>query len=580
MKLNNKYLMLLALLVVLVALPFIVTNTYYLHLVNLIIVYSIIAIGLNLITGVTGQISLGHAAFWAIGAYTTAYITTTLGLSFWISLPLSILVAGAIGIIVGYFTLHLQGPYLAMATIGIGEITHQVLINWTSFSGGPSGVFGIPTISIFGFEINSEFRFYFFSLLFLVLVYSICKAIVNSRYGRSAIAIRENENAARAVGVNSTKVKILVFGVSTAIAGLAGALYAPWVNYISPENFTFAESLLFLTMIMMGGMGSIPASIVGTTAIVAMSELLREVEQYRLIIYALIIILVIVFFPKGIIGMIPEKFRKGVVYPDFKLQGLGQYSKVIKNRFDEKDKIVLKAEGITKKFGGLTAVNQVNLQVGVGEIRALIGPNGSGKSTFLNCLAGWYEIDGGVFTLENNNITKLPIYKRSKSGIARTFQNILLFNEMTVLENVLVAINEKNKREKQLVQDAYEILEFVGLLDKANEKVSNLPYGHQRSVEIARALALYPKILLLDEPAAGMNDTETAELMDLIYRIRDKGITVIVVEHDMKLVMGIADFITVLNQGQILAEGTPLDISKHEDVIKAYLGKEAVNAVS
>jgi len=580
LKLNNKYLMLLALLVVLVALPFIVTNTYYLHLVNLIIVYSIIAIGLNLITGVTGQISLGHAAFWAIGAYTTAYITTTLGLSFWISLPLSILVAGAIGIIVGYFTLHLQGPYLAMATIGIGEITHQVLINWTSFSGGPSGVFGIPTISIFGFEINSEFRFYFFSLLFLVLVYSICKAIVNSRYGRSAIAIRENENAARAVGVNSTKVKILVFGVSTAIAGLAGALYAPWVNYISPENFTFAESLLFLTMIMMGGMGSIPASIVGTTAIVAMSELLREVEQYRLIIYALIIILVIVFFPKGIIGMIPEKFRKGVVYPDFKLQGLGQYSKVIKNRFDEKDKIVLKAEGITKKFGGLTAVNQVNLQVGVGEIRALIGPNGSGKSTFLNCLAGWYEIDGGVFTLENNNITKLPIYKRSKSGIARTFQNILLFNEMTVLENVLVAINEKNKREKQLVQDAYEILEFVGLLDKANEKVSNLPYGHQRSVEIARALALYPKILLLDEPAAGMNDTETAELMDLIYRIRDKGITVIVVEHDMKLVMGIADFITVLNQGQILAEGTPLDISKHEDVIKAYLGKEAVNAVS
>ncbi len=580
MKMKNKKWLLLALLLALLFLPMVVSNSYYLRLVNLIIVYSMITIGLNLITGVTGQVSLGHAAFWGVGAYMSAYITTTLGLSFWLSVPAAIIITGIIGLFIASFTLHLEGPYLAMATIGVGEITRQVLINWTSFSGGPSGIFGIPFISIGNFQIDTEPKFYYFALTVLILLYASTRKLLNSRIGRSMIAIRESEGAARAVGVYTTRMKVLVFGISTAIAGLAGSIYAHWVNYISPDTFTFTESLLFLTMIMIGGMGSLPASIIGAGSIVLLSEVLRDIEQLRMVVYAFLIILVIVFFPEGIIGMIPKRFRKGRSYPDYEKDGAGQEKEPPAKEDADMDTVILKTEGVTKRFGGLTAVNQVDFQLKTGEIRALIGPNGSGKTTFLNCLAGWYEVDEGNILLKEKEISKLPIHVRAKSGIARTFQNILLFSEMTVLENVLVALNDKSKNEHQLIMEAYEILDDVGLLEIAHEKVTGLPYGHQRIVEIARALALFPSVLLLDEPAAGMNDSETAKLMELIYRIRERGITVLVVEHDMKLVMGIADFITVFNQGEVLAEGTPGEISRHPEVIKAYLGKDAVDAVS
>lgn len=540
-----------------------------------------VTLGLNLITGVTGQVSLGHAAFWAIGAYVAAYITTSLGLSFWIAVPVSIVIAGIAGLFVASFTLHLKGPYLAMATIGVGEITRLILINWDEFSGGPSGVYGIPSISFGSLVIDSENKFYYFALFALIIIYIISRSILYSRTGRSMIAIRENEDAALSVGVDTTKLKIGVFGISTAIAGFSGAIYAHWINYISPDTFTFTESLLFLTMIMIGGMGSLPGGVVGTGALVIISELLRDIEQFRMIVYALIIILVIVFFPEGIIGVIPKRFRKGITYPPYQKGEATTYQQKINNnnsKFEGQELLV--ASDVVKRFGGLTAVNKLDLKLNKGEIRALIGPNGSGKTTFLNCLAGWYEIDEGKIELMGKDLTNTPIHRRAKMGIARTFQNILLFNNMTVLENVLVALNEKHIKEKELVQDAYEILHFVDLENYAHEKVSNLPYGHQRTVEIARALALFPRILLLDEPAAGMNDTETEQLMRLLYKIRETGITVLVVEHDMKLVMGIADYVTVLNQGEVLAEGSPKEISQHPDVIEAYLGRGVKDAIS
>lgn len=581
MKLNKtKLIQIGVLFVILLLFPIFVSNPYYLHLVNLIIVYSMITVGLNLITGVTGQVSLGHAAFWGIGAYVAAFITTTLGISFWFAVPLAILVTGIIGLIIGSFTLHLKGPYLAMATIGVGEITRIVLINWDSFSGGPSGIYGIPYISIGSFEIDSEMKFYYFALVSLIIVYMLCHRIIFSRIGRSMIAIRENEGAAQAVGVDTTKMKVMIFGISTAIAGFAGAIYAHWINYISPGTFSFEESLLFLTMIMIGGMGSLPASIIGAGSLVILSEILRDINQFRMIVYALLIISVIVFFPEGIIAMIPKRFRKGAVYPDYEQEESQSFQQKLNIDQQNHGQVLLKASGILKRFGGLTAVNKVNLELRQGEIRALIGPNGSGKTTFLNCMAGWYEVDEGQIELRGKDISYMPIHQRAKSGIARTFQNILLFNDMTVLENILVAINDKRKKEKQLVQDAYDLLHFVDLEKYAHEKVSNLPYGHQRTVEIGRALALSPQMLLLDEPAAGMNDSETANLMKLIYKIREIGITVLVVEHDMKLIMGIADYITVLNQGEVLAQGTPKEISQNPDVIEAYLGRSAENAVN
>lgn len=565
----------LPLAVFLLLIPVLVQNTYYLHLVNLILVYSIVTMGLHVITGLTGQVSLGHAAFLGIGAYAAAIFTTKVGLPFEIAVLAAILVTALAGWFVAVFTLHLEGPYLAMATIGIGEITRQILINWASVTGGPSGIVGIPSIRLGPWSIQTEQEFFYFILVVAVLICLLCFRVERSRIGRALIAIREREGAAKAVGIDTPRLKTIAFVFSTTLAGLAGAIYAHWVNYISPDSFAFSESLLFLTMIMIGGTGSLTGAILGTGALVMLSELLRDFEQLRMIVYSLLIFAVLLFFREGLIGMVPKKLRT-VRYED---PGKADATSNLIGSRAAQGEFVITTKKLSKHFGGLKALNEVDFQLRPKQIHAIIGPNGSGKSTFLNCLAGWYEADGGSLVYCGTDVTKMPIHKRATAGIARTFQNILLFKSMTVLENVLVALQGKGKNEQELIAEAYGILRFVGLTDLANEPAASIPYGEQRRVEIARALALKPTVLLLDEPAAGMNDKETEDLMQLICRIRDAGITVVVVEHDMKLVMGIADRITVFNQGQILAEGTPQEIRNNPDVIEAYLGREAEHAI-
>lgn len=592
-----------AFLALLLALPWLLGNTYYVHTANTVLLNTIIAIGLNLVTGYAGQVSLGHSAFYALGAYAAGVFTLKLGLSFWLALPVALAVTGFFGAVAAFFTLHLEGPYLAMATIGVGEIMRLFLVNESWFSGGPGGLIGIPPARVGPISFSDEKSFYYLVLGAVILVYVVSRRILDSRIGRSFIAIREREGAARSMGVDTTRAKILAFTLSTIYAALAGALYAQWRSFISPDNFTFGESLSFLSMILVGGFGSLPGSVFGAVVLTLLPETLRGIQDFRMVVYALLIYFSIAFFPRGIAGLFrspatgsaqPTPADHGEPGSVSKESGPPRVSVRTRDVLEPGGPVsgapvdVLRVTELTKSFGGLTAVNAVNLTLERREIRALIGPNGSGKTTFLNLLAGWYRPTSGRIVFEGADVTHDETHVRARKGIARTFQNILLFGSMSALDNILVGLHSSLesgllgvivssgaaiKAEGDARRRARELLDFVGLAARGEELAKNLPYGEQRRLEIARALALSPKLLLLDEPSAGMNARETEELIDLIFRIRGSGVTILVVEHDMRLVMGAADRITVFNYGGKIAEGTPKEIQNDERVIQAYLGR-------
>lgn len=574
-----------AVIVGLLFLPYLMPNTYALHLVNLVLLYTIVALGLNLISGVAGQVSLGHAAFMAIGAYVASIMTTRADFPFGLGVVAATAGGALAGVVVGWFSLHLTGPYFAMATIGVGEIIRLVLINWETVSGGPSGIYGIPGIAFGPLVIGDELKFYYLILIAASAVYVFCQRLVFSRFGRSLLAIREHEGAARAAGVDTTRTKILAFGISTALAGFAGALHAHWINYINPDMYSFTESLMLLSMILVGGAGTLPGTLLGTALLTLTSEALRFLQDYRLAVYAVTIYGVIAFKPEGLVGFLPLRWRGAARYPE-PADG-GSLYVVPRTPRDRATGVgernnpepVLIAKGITKRFGGITALNRVDFDLRPGEIHALIGPNGSGKTTLLNVLAGWCQPDEGAVLFQREDITRWPVHERARLGIGRTFQNILLFNDMTVLENVLVPLGHIDLTEPERIARGYMLLETVGLKDMADQPARSLPYGKQRKLEIARALALSPAVLLLDEPAAGMNDRETDELKELLYALRDWGYTLLIVEHDMRLVMSVADRITVFNYGARLAEGTAEEISRNPAVIEAYLGRRGIRAI-
>ncbi|MGI3900202.1 MAG: branched-chain amino acid ABC transporter ATP-binding protein/permease [Janthinobacterium lividum] len=553
---------------------------YVLNVLMQATTYAISVIGLTIVLGLCGQINLAQAAFFGIGAYAVGLGTTAWGLDFWVSLGLGLGTALVLGGILGASTLRLGGHYLAMVTISFQQILTLVLVNWIPVTRGPDGVPGILRPSY----LADGQRYLAFCVLILAAVGYAVWRMPDTRLGRAMRAVRDNELAAGVSGINVYRTKILAFAIGALLAGLGGGLFAGGFAYVSPDQFTFAESVVFLTMALLGGVGSPVGAVIGTGLLVLLPEWLRflkEIPGLYLALYGLAVILIIIFMPVGIWGFVSARLgrlgrRTGIA---------GSGGDLVLTQRPPTAHPVLEVVGLAKHFGGLKAVDDIGFGVARGGVHALIGPNGSGKTTTLNLLSGIYVPTAGRILLDGRDVTASAPHARAAAGLGRTFQNIRLFRSMTALENVVVGAERPGNPADlpdaaALEGRARAALAFVGLEGRADDVVSSFSYGHQRLIEIARALAGDPVLLLLDEPAAGLNASEKVALTALLRRMTAKGLTILIIDHDMTLVRDVADSITVLNFGRRIAHGDAATVLREPDVIAAYLGEEAVPLVA
>ncbi|WP_332697040.1 branched-chain amino acid ABC transporter ATP-binding protein/permease [Bosea sp. (in: a-proteobacteria)] len=567
--------------------PYLGFNDFYLQILFTIGVNYLAAAGLNVLVGYAGQKSLGHAGLFAVGAYIAAIANIEWGLSPWLSLVLACGFGAIFGLVIAMPSVRVSGPSLAMVTIGFGIVVEKIATEWTDIFKGQAGFYGIGAPSIAGTSFTNLHWVWFVGAL-CIATHLMLRSLLAGRYGRAFLAVQMAEPAAQSVGISVVRAKTLAFVISAVTCALAGAVVAQQNQYFNSDFITFNLSIFLLVVVIFGGSGSLYGPLFGAVILTLLDAWLARWPALQHFTYGALLLFSLYLMPNGIAGAVSglaARWRRTApALPDV----VGRSVLSAASAAPASGEILI-VKDLYKAYGGIVPVRNVSFAITAGKVHALIGPNGAGKTTLLNLLSGHVAPDGGSIRFEGRETVGFPAHRVAGLGIARTFQNLKLFGDLSALDNVLLGAHlhietgfaaallglpSSRQVEARARADALALLADLGLGERAHEPAKSLPYGLQRRLEIARALASQPKLLLLDEPAAGLNPQETHELGEVIRRIQQAGVTVLLIEHHMDLVMGISQHVLVLDYGALIAEGRPEAIRRDPKVVTAYLGAD------
>ena len=565
----------------------------YSQVMMLTVIYAVIGASLIVVHGLAGQLTLGHTIFVAVGAFLSANITASWGRGLETEIPIAFAVALLLGLIVGLPSLRVSELYLALATFAIAFVGVQVLFEWKQFTSGGTGK-PAGTLQFFGLEFNRGVTLVRISLVVLVIVFWLVGNLIDGRTGRAMNALRTSETAAKSVGLPVPWLKVLAFGIGGGFAGIAGVLYIHSIRRAIPENFGVNFSIIVILTLIIGGQHRLAGAVVGAIFVRWIPELSRDFQQYEGIIYGGVLIILTLFSPNGLVGLFEKAFKwiRSIVKPKPPLEldhveGQALASPLLADLAGPK-RGHLVVDDARVSFGGVHAVDGVSFEVEAGAVTGLIGSNGAGKTTCFNAMTGHVKGASGRFLLDDTDLSGDAIHQRALSGMGRTFQNLNLHGDLTVLDHALLGLDRELgysrlseffrlpwvlKAERRAYYRAAELLDHMALLEHWNDKVEDLPYGLQKRVDVVRAIATNPAILLLDEPAAGLPTAEAAEMMEHVRQFAEfTGAGVLVIEHNVELVANVCERVIVMDAGKILADGAAETVMADERVIAAYLG--------